>query len=61
MKLYINRSHCSVDEVVACLDCARDDNYITEGELESALTKAENLAKQLTAFTVYLSKQKVNR
>ena len=61
MRLYINRSHCSVDEVVACLDCACDDGYITGQELELALTKAENIAKQLTAFTVYLSKGKVNR
>ena len=60
MRLYINRSHCSLDEVVACLDCAFDDGYITEEELELALTSAENLAKQLTAFTVYLSKEKVS-
>jgi len=56
MKLYINRSHCSLDEVVACMDCAYDDGYINDQELEMALSKAENLAKQLTAFTVYLSK-----
>ena len=62
MKLYINRSHCSVDEVVACLDCAYDEGYINEQELEVALTQAEKLAKQLTAFTVYLStSKKVNR
>jgi four helix bundle protein len=62
MKVYINRSHCSLDEVVACLDCAYDDDYISEQDLETALTKAESLAKQLTAFTVYLSKdKKVNR
>ena len=61
MRVYINRSHCSLDEVVACMDCAFDDQYITGEELEIVLTNAENLAKQLTAFTVYLSKQKVNR
>ncbi len=58
MRLYINRSHCSLDEVVACLDCALDDNYIPEQELEASLVRASNLAKQLTAFTVYLSKGK---
>ena len=58
MRLYLNRSHCSLDEVVACLDCAFDDNYITSSQLDTALQKAENLAKQLTAFSVYLSKQK---
>lgn len=62
MRLYINRSHCSLDEVVACLDCAFDENYITETDLEKALTKASGLAKQLTAFTVYLAKSRsVNR
>jgi four helix bundle protein len=61
MKVYVNRSHCSLDEVVACLDCALDDEYITEDQLEEALMKAGLLGKQLTAFTVYLSKEKVNR
>jgi len=62
MRVYINRSHCSLDEVVACLDCACDDDYINERELDTSLTKAASLAKQLTAFTVYLSKVKpVNR
>lgn len=62
MKLYINRSHCSLDEVVACLDCAFDEMYISKEELEKLLLKASNLAKQLTAFTVYLAKAiKVNR
>ena len=60
MRVYINRSHCSLDEVVACMDCAYDDGYIGAQELETVLISAENLAKQLTAFTVYLSKQKVN-
>src|SRR4051812_27554860 len=58
MRLYINRSHCSLDEVVACLDCAVDDGYISGQELEVSLVNAEKLAKQLTAFTVYLSKDK---
>ena len=62
MRLYLNRSHCSADEVVACLDCAYDDGYITKEELEVALAKASELAKQLTAFTAYLSRNlKVNR
>jgi hypothetical protein len=55
MRLYLNRSHCSVDEVVACLDCAYDDGYILVEELENSLIKAEALAKQLTGFTVYLA------
>lgn len=58
MRLYVNRAHCSLDEVVACLDCALDDRYITEIEHEAALVQAEVLAKQLKAFTVFLSKVK---
>jgi hypothetical protein len=57
MRVYVNRSHCSLDEVVACLDCACDDGYISQQELNESLQKACNLAKQLTAFTVYLSKK----
>lgn len=58
MCLYVNRSHCSLDEVVACLDCALDDGYINSREHEEALTRAEKLAKQLKAFSVFLSKTK---
>lgn len=58
MRLYINRSHCSLDEVVACLDCALDEGYISNDELDKSLMKASSLAKQLTAFTVFLSKEK---
>jgi four helix bundle protein len=57
MKVYINRSHCSLDEVVACLDCAFDEHYISLGELSFVLGQASSLAKQLTAFTVYIAKR----
>ena len=58
MRLYINLSHCSLDEVVACLDCAHDDSYIGKNDLEVYLLEASGLAKQLTAFTAYLSNAK---
>ncbi len=54
MRLYINRAHCSLDEVVGCLDCAYDDKYITLEQLDSILGKAMSLAKRLKAFSVYL-------
>ena len=57
-RVYINRSQGSLDEVVACLDCALDDNYIDSGQHEVALVQAEALAKQLTNFSIYLSKDK---
>lgn len=47
---YINNSHTSLNEVVACLDCALDSNYITLEEHEIYLKKAEDLANELTAF-----------
>lgn len=54
-KLYINRAHCSLDEVTACLDCALDDKYITEAEHQIALEKASSLAKRLRAFSAHLN------
>lgn len=57
-RVYVNRSQGSLDEVVACLDCALDDKYISQEEHELALQQAEVLAKQLNRFTVYLSSAK---
>lgn len=54
-RLYINRAHCSLDEVVACIDCALDDGYITKEENNRILQEASSLAKRLHAFTKYLS------
>lgn len=47
---YLNTAHTSLNEVVGCLDAALQDYYITEGELNEYLSKAEKLANQLTAF-----------
>jgi len=55
MRVYINRSHSSLDEVIACLDCAMDDGYIIETQYKEALQKASSLAKRLRAFTKHLS------
>ncbi len=57
-RVYINRAHGSLDEVIACLDCALDDGYIAEAEHEEALIHAEKLAKQLKGFSVFLGKPK---
>lgn len=54
-RVYVNRSQGSLDEVVACLDCALDDGYITDVVHERALKEAEGLAKQLLKFSRYLS------
>ena len=55
MKVYINRAHCSLDEVIACLDCALDDGYITIEQEDEAMQKASSLAKRLRGFTSKLS------
>jgi four helix bundle protein len=47
---YLNLSHTSLNEVVACLDCALDDEYIDINEHKNLLTKAESIGNQLTAF-----------
>lgn len=47
---YLNNSHTSLNEVVACLDLALDDGYISEEEHKEYLNKCEELANQLTAF-----------
>ncbi len=54
-RLYINRAHCSLDEVISCLDCALDDGYITKAQHSEFLGEAESLAKRLRKFTSYLS------
>jgi four helix bundle protein len=47
---FLNLSHTSLNEVVACLDIAQDNGYITEAENLLNLNKAAELANQLTAF-----------
>ena len=55
MRVYINRAHCSLDEVVSCLDCALDDDYITKTQHAEFLEEAKSLAMRLRKFTVHLS------
>jgi four helix bundle protein len=55
MRVYINRAHCSLDEAISCLDCALDDEYISQKEHESKLKQAQSLAKRLRKFTRHLS------
>lgn len=47
---FLNISHTSLNEVVACLDSACDDRYIQLNDVDYFLTKAESIANQLTAF-----------
>ena len=47
---FLNNSHTSLNEVIACLDLVFDDGYINEKERQECLQRAEKLANQLTAF-----------
>jgi four helix bundle protein len=56
--LFLNRSHTSLNEVVACLDVALDMEYIKISEHQMWLERAENLSNQLTAFRNYVIQNK---
>jgi four helix bundle protein len=53
---FLNKSHTSLNEVVACLDSAFEDGYISEDELNYYLMKAVDITDQLTAFRMDLLK-----
>ena len=47
---FLNQAHTSLNEVVACLDIAVDNGYITESEQRPHLDTLAILADQITAF-----------
>ncbi|PIY96805.1 MAG: hypothetical protein COY66_02645 [Candidatus Kerfeldbacteria bacterium CG_4_10_14_0_8_um_filter_42_10] len=47
---FLNTSLTSLEEVVACLDIALDEKYISAKEHDEYLAKAELLGKKLIAF-----------
>lgn len=51
---FINRSLTSLFEIIACLDCALDDNYINQKQYQELVAKSENIAKQLRGFEKYI-------
>ena len=54
-RVYINRAQGSLNEVVACLDCALDSKYISSKQHLEFLERAASLAKRLQGFNKYLS------
>jgi four helix bundle protein len=52
--LFINRSITSLDEVVACFDCALDDKYINQEQYDRILSTIEIVSKQLRGFEKYI-------
>ncbi|MFH1098744.1 MAG: four helix bundle protein [Candidatus Uhrbacteria bacterium] len=47
---FLNQAHTSLNEVVACLDIAHDNSYITGAEESPFLDRLAALADQITAF-----------
>ncbi len=48
---FLNNALTSVNEVVACLDAALDDGYLSEKEHQDNFSQAEIIAKQLLKFS----------
>lgn len=55
---FLNNAVTSVNECVACMDCALDDGYIEENEHASGLSEAEEIIRQLKAFSSKVRKEK---
>lgn len=47
---FLNNALTSVNEVIACLDVASDDEYISELEHDKYMKWGENIVRQLKAF-----------
>ena len=58
---FLNTSLTSVNEVVACLDASLDDKYITTENHDYYLNKAENIYKQLRAFSSKVRKDNIKK
>ncbi|MCX7918512.1 MAG: four helix bundle protein [bacterium] len=55
---FLNNALTSVNEVCGCLDCALDDRYIDIEEHKVYLLQAENLIRQLKAFSAKVRSNK---
>ena len=53
---FLNIALGSLDEIVACLDCAFDDCYISAEDQQLYIRQADNLARQLKAFMAKIRK-----
>lgn len=54
---FLNNALGSLNEVVACLDLALQGGYITKGKHEEFLSLADNLYRQLKAFSSSVRKR----
>lgn len=53
---FLNTALASLNEAVACLDCALDDNYINKVEYNNYFRQAESIVRQLKAFLAKVRK-----
>lgn len=53
--VFINRALTSLNEVLACCDCALDDGYISQEQYKILYEKIENIAKQLRGLEKHLN------
>jgi four helix bundle protein len=57
---FLNTALTSVNEIIACLDAAIDDEYIIDKEYHYYINKAENIYKQLRAFSSKVRKDNIS-
>ena len=48
---YLNTALTSLNEVVACLECASDDGYLKGEDYKKFISDADKIARQLKAFS----------
>ena len=54
--LFLSRALSSLEEVVACLDCALDSEYIAKETYGELINDIESLSRQLHGFERHISK-----
>ncbi|MFZ5932721.1 MAG: four helix bundle protein [Patescibacteria group bacterium] len=55
---FLNQALGSLNETVACFDIALENRYISLGKHDEFLLKADNLYRQLKAFSSYVRRSK---
>lgn len=53
--VFINRALTSLNEVLACCDCALDDEYISQEQYKKLYEEIETIAKQLRGLEKHLN------
>ena len=53
--VFVNIAFTSLYEVLACFDCALDDEYISQEQYKDLYEKIENIAKQLRGLEKHFS------